>query len=162
MIVPITRAEAQKMVDEWHSHHDPHQGEKLALGWMDESGRLVACVVAGRPVAGPLDIRTTWEVIRLCVGPHAPRYAASRLLGALGRAAEACGVRRLVSYTRIDETGTCYLASGWHPTARVKGREHTTGNRAQRWLPGLYEPSTEIIDRVRWERGYDAMPRIEL
>jgi len=160
MIVPITRDEARAMVDLWHSHHDPHVGEKLALGWMDERGKLVACVVAGRPVAGPLDQRTTWEVTRLCVGPEAPRYAASRLLGAIGRAAEACGVRRLVSYTRVDEAGTCYLAAGCHPAARVKGREHTTGNRAQRWLPGLYEPSTEVVDRVRWERGPDAAPPI--
>lgn len=29
----------------------------------------------------------------------------------------------------------------------------SSGNRRQRHLPGLYVPSTEIIDRVRWERG---------
>jgi hypothetical protein len=23
-------------------------------------------------------------------------------------------------------------------------------------LPGLYEPSTEVVDRVRWERGPEA------
>jgi hypothetical protein len=161
MIVPIERAEARRFVGLYHSHHDPHVAEKLALGWMAD-GELVACVVAGRPIAGPLDQRTTWEVTRLCVGPRAPRFAASRLLGAIARAAEACGVTRLVSYTRIDERGTCYRAAGWHPTARVKGRRHDTGNRAARWLPGLYQPSTEIIDRVRWERGRDAAPPIAL
>lgn len=25
------------------------------------------------------------------------------------------------------------------------------GNKADRWLPGLYVPTTEIVDRVRWE-----------
>lgn len=30
---------------------------------------------------------------------------------------------------------------------------HDHGNRKTRWLPGLYLPSTEIVDRVRWERG---------
>lgn len=162
MIVPVDRAEARAMVDLWHRHHDPHVAEKLALGWMLPSGELVACVVAGRPIAGPLDQRTTWEVTRLCVGPDAPRFAASRLLGAIARAAESCGVTRLVSYTRFDERGTCYRAAGWHPTAVVRGRPHNTGNRAVRWLPGLYEPSTEIVDRVRWERGPAAAPAVDL
>ena len=66
------------------------------------------------------------------------------------------GARRCVSYTRADERGTCYRAAGWVATALVDGREHTTGNRALRWLPGLYAPSTEIVDRVRWEIGPDA------
>lgn len=82
MIVPIDREEARRFVALYHSHHDPHVAEKLALGWMVD-GELVACVVAGRPIAGPLDQRTTWEVTRLCVGPRAPRFAASRLLGAI-------------------------------------------------------------------------------
>lgn len=162
MIVPVDRAEARAMVAAWHSHHAPHVSEKLALGWMMPTGALVACVVAGRPIAGPLDQRTTWEVTRLCVGPDAPRFAASRLLGAIARAAEACGVARLVSYTRVDERGTCYRAAGWHPAAVVRGRPHDTGNRSLRWLPGLYEPSTEIVDRIRWERGRDAAPAIEV
>jgi len=61
------------------------------------------------------------------------------------------GVRRMVSYTRADEHGTCYRAAGWKPVATVDGRGWTTGNKAARWLPGLYEPTTEIVDRMRWE-----------
>ena len=57
MIVPVDRAEARAMVAAWHSHHAPHVSEKLALGWMMPTGALVACVVAGRPIAGPLDQR---------------------------------------------------------------------------------------------------------
>jgi hypothetical protein len=99
----------------------------------------------GVPAQG-LDDGATWEVTRLAVGPAAPRYAAGRVM-------DAAGITLQVSYTRVDEAGTCYKAAGWTPVAYVEGREHTTGNRALRWLPGLYEPSTEIIDRVRWERG---------
>lgn len=72
---------------------------------------------------------------------------------------DATGVQLGVSYTRVDEPGSCYLAAGWIPAALVEGRAHTTGNRAQRSLPGLYEPSTEIVDRVRWERGPRAAKR---
>lgn len=48
-------------------------------------------------------------------------------------------------------------AAGWRPVARVDGRAHDTGNRRGRWLPGIVEPTTEIVDRVRWEYGPDAL-----
>lgn len=52
-----------------------------------------------------------------------------------------------------------YRAASWRSCALTIGREHTTGNRSARWLPGLEaETTTEIIDRVRWERGPDAAP----
>lgn len=158
---PITRAAARAVVAKWHSHHTAHVGETLALGWF-VAGDPVACVVMGRPSARLLDDGVTWEVTRLCIGPDAPPCAASRLLGAASRAAEACGVRRLISYTRIDERGTCYKAANWHPAAVIAGREWSGSNKPGRWLPGLYTPSTEIVDRVRWERGPDAAPAIEI
>lgn len=158
---PITRSAARAVVAKWHSHHTAHLGETLALGWFSD-GDPVACVVMGRPSARLLDNGTTWEVTRLCIGPDAPPCAASRLLGAASRAAEACGIRRLISYTRSDERGTCYKAANWRPTAIVKGQPWTHGAKSTRWLPGLYEPSTEIVDRVRWERGPDAAPAIEI
>ncbi len=159
-IQPITRAAARECVAKWHSHHRPHIGETLSLGWV-ANGDVLACVVMGRPSARLLDNGTTWEVTRLCIGPDAPRFAASRLLGAASRASEACGVRRLISYTRADEAGTCYRAAGWHRTAVLKGQPWTHGAKETRWLPGLYEPSTEIVDRVRWERGAEAEPSID-
>lgn len=155
---PVTRAEARAAVREWHSHHKPHLGEKFALGGFIED-RLVAVAVWSRPVGPELaKTRFVWEMTRLVVGPDAPRFTASRPIGAATKVALAAGLRRLVSYTRIDERGSCYRAAGWHPTARVHGREHTTGNRSTRWLPGLYEPSSEVVDRIRWERGPDAAP----
>ena len=157
----ISRKAAREGVREWHSHHKPHVGERYALGGFDGDA-LVAVVVVSRPVAPALAEAGCLEVTRLAVGPDAPHCAASRLLGAAWKIAKVIGCRRMVSYTREDEEGTCYRAAGWVPTAVTKGREHTTGNRATRWLPGLYEPSTEIVDRVRWEIGPDAMPAIKV
>jgi hypothetical protein len=151
-IRPVTRKEARVVVAKWHSHHKAHVGELFALGGY-VGHECVAVVVMGRPVAPSLDDGETWEVTRLCVGPDAPRFAASRLLGAAGRVMDASGVQLGISYTRVDEPGTCYRASNWTPVGWVKGDSHTHGNRALRWLPGLYEPSSEVIDRVRWERG---------
>lgn len=151
-IHPVTRKMQRAAVARWHSHHRRSPpGERIALGAsIDE--KLVAVVVLGTP-AFALDDGTCWEVARLACGPDAPKYTASRLLGAAGRVMDAAGVTLQVSYTRVDERGSCYLASNWIPVEVVRGREHTTGNRAARWLPGLYDPGTEIVDRVRWERG---------
>lgn len=152
---PCSRKEAQRCVELWHSHHDPHVGELwTSRAVVDDV--TVAVVVIGRPVSPELDEQGAWEVTRLAVGPCAPKFTASRCLACAWTVARAYGCRRLVSYTRVDEEGTCYRAAGWVAVATVKGRPHDTGNRKNRWLPGFYEPSTEVIDRVRWEIGPDA------
>lgn len=117
---------------------------------------MLGAVIVGRPVAQGLQDGFTWEVTRLaCTGHDNAKHAASKLLGAAATASFARGIRRLVSYTRKDEDGTCYRAAGWIDVVGVRGRrwdEHNTRDRAQEWLPGLHEPTTEIVDRVRWEK----------
>lgn len=154
-LAPIPRAVARDAVREWHSHHKPHLGEVYAVGaHVDDA--LVGVVVVGRPSAIALAKAGVMEVTRLAVGPDAPHCCASFLLGSAWRAAAAMGCRRCVSYTRVDEDGTCYRAAGWVATSLVKADGWTHGNKAGRWLPGLYVPSSEIVDRVRWEIGPDA------
>lgn len=145
---PLSRDDANALVRQWHRHHKPVVGHCFAIGCAF-SDRLCGAVIVGRPVAPALQDGFTCEVTRLVTDgtPH----AASRLLGAAWRAARAMGYRRMVSYVRADEHGTCYRASGWRPVADVRGEAWTHGNKATRWLPGLYEPTTEIVDRVRWE-----------
>ncbi len=150
-IHPVTRKMQRAAVAKWHSHHKPTIGETIALGAFVD-GALVAVVVMGVPVAPALQDGKTWEVTRLAVGPDAPRYTASRLLGAAGRLMDAAGVERQISYTRSDESGTCYKAAGWVATGTVKADTHNHGNRAT-FLPGVWQHSTEAIDRTRWERG---------
>lgn len=159
-IRPVTRKIQRSLVARWHSHHLPTIGETIALGAY-VGPDPVAVLVLGVPVAPGLQDGVTWEVTRLAVGPDAPPYTASRLLGAASRAMDALGIRRQVSYTRIDERGTCYRAANWHPTAIVRADGGSHGNRAT-WLPGLHVRSTEVCDRVRWERGPDAAPAIDL
>ena len=150
-IHPVTRKIQREAVARWHSHHKPTIGETIALGGFVD-GVLVAVIVMGVPVSPALQDGKTWEVTRLAVGPDAPRFAASRLLGAAGRLMDAAGVERQISYTRADEPGTCYKAAGWVQTGTVKADTHTHGNRAT-FLPGVWQHSTESIDRIRWERG---------
>jgi len=145
---PLTLLEANRAVTLWHSHHKPVRGHRFSIG-AHVGGELVGAVIVGRPVAAGLQDGLTAEVTRLVTNGHA--HAASRLLGAAWRACRAMGFTRLVSYTRKDEAGTCYRAAGWLVVAEVNGREWQTGNKALRWLPGMYAPTTEIIDRTRWQ-----------
>ena len=152
-IRPITQKQSKAAVGAWHSHHKPHRGEKYSIGgFVGEV--LVAVVVVGRPVSATLQVEPcTLEVTRLAVGPDAPHCAASRLLGAAWRSASGMGCDRLISYTRVDEAGTCYRAAGWVPVALTKAEDWDHGNKSLRWLPGLYSPTTEVIQRGRWEIG---------
>lgn len=145
---PATLRDANALVARWHSHHKPVRGHLFSIGAYHK-GECVGVVIVGRPVAAGLQDGTTYEITRLCTNGH--RNAASKLIASAWRAARAMGVVRMVSYTRLDELGTCYRAAGWRPVSNVKGREWTSGNKRERWLPGLYQATTEIVDRVRWE-----------
>jgi hypothetical protein len=147
---PITLRAANQHVSKHHRHHKPVRGCVFCISVV-HCGEICGVVIVGRPVAPGLQDGVTFEVTRLCLIDGAPKNAASRLLGAAWRASKAMGVRRLVSYLRADESGDSYRAAGWVRAAGVKGREWNTGNKRERWLPGLYIPTTEIIDRTRWE-----------
>lgn len=151
-IVPVSLKQANATIAAWHSHHKPVVGHKFSLA-AEVDGKQAGVTIVGRPVAQSLDDGFTLEVTRSCVAaePGVLKNVASKMLGAATSAAEALGFRLVVSYTRKDEDGSSYRAAGWVDVAEVPGRGWTSGNKATRWLPGFYEPSTEIVDRVRWE-----------
>lgn len=157
VLVPLTRDGANEVVRRWHRHHKPVKGHRFAVGAVLEVGSedVVGCAIVGRPSAPTLDDGYTFEVTRHCtrgVEAHPEdKNVASKLLGACTRAGEAMGVRLMVSYTREDEDGAAYRACGWVPYGPIRGKSWDTGNKADRWLPGFYEPSSEVVDRVRWE-----------
>lgn len=147
---PITRDKANEIVSLWHSHHKPVRVHRFAIGAL-EGPDLVGVVIVATPVAPALCDGVTFEVTRLCTNGH--KNAASFLLGRAWAASKAMGVERLISYTRADELGTCYRAAGWSgELMRTRNDGWDTGNKSQRYLPGLYEPTTEIVRRVRWQR----------
>lgn len=144
--VPLTLKAARLYVGQLHRHHRPPQGGLFAIG-AESDGALVGCVIVGRPVAPALNDGFTAEVTRLTT--DGSRNACSLLYGAAWRAAKAMGYRRMVTYIRADEPGTSLRASGWIATAEVRGGKWD--HNAQKWLPSLYTPTTEIVERVRWE-----------
>lgn len=85
-------------------------------------------------------------------------HAGSMLLGAIVRACLAIGYTRIVSYTREDEAGTVYRAANWRPVSRTPARDWCKLRHAHKGLlPGIYEPATEVVARVRWETGPGAL-----
>lgn len=151
---PITRDAANAVIFRWHRHHDPVRVHRAACAAY-VLGELLGVAVWGNPKAPALQNGTTSEVVRLCCR-GGDRNVASRLLGAAWASDRALGVRRMVSYIRADEDGVCYRAAGWVATALVKPEHWNHGNKADRWLPGIYVPATEVVWRVRWEIGPDA------
>lgn len=148
-IRPCRRSDARAFVRDFHSHNKGSAAAdcfRLSAFVGDER---VAVSIMGEATAPELGSAQVWEVTRLCCGPRAPTFTASRLLGACGRVMDGAGVQLGVSYTRIDERGTSYLAANWIPVALSKGRRHDTGNRKGRGRSAQHE----IIDHVRWERG---------
>lgn len=155
-LVPMGRDQANEIVTRWHRHHKPVAGYKFATGAVLGADGVVACIIVSRPVSAELDDGFTFEVTRhTCRGGD--KNVASMLLGAARDAAFAMGYRCGVSYTRADEDGTAYKAAGWVAVADVKARGWQRGNgatdrgRKQTILPGFYEPSTDPVDRIRWE-----------
>ena len=146
---PVTLREANEVIEKWHSHHPKVKTKIFGVG-AEHEGEVVGVVVVERPIARMLTDGYTCEVSRLCTNGH--KNAASFLLGAVTRAARALGYRRVVSYTRTDELGTCYKAANWRPVAMTKpeawDRRNATGTL---FLPGFYTPNTETVARVRWE-----------
>jgi hypothetical protein len=158
-VVPISLEEARTFVGDHHRHSAPAGIARFAIG-LRSGDDMVAVSVVGNPKGQGLQNGLTFEVLRVASIALPRVNACSRLYGACARSALAMGFRRGVTYTRVDEPGSSLRASGWWPTARVDGRDWNTGNKQLRWLPGLYLPTTEVIDRIRWETGPDAAPEL--
>lgn len=162
---PLTRDEANAVVSAWHRHHKPVRQMMFAVAACVGQG-IAGVAIVEWPKAEAFGTGIVRELTRVATPNRArctrPSNAVSFLAAACWRSVREQGVRRFVTYTRIDESGASYRAAGFVPTAIVRGRPHDNSNHPGRWLPGLYEPSTEIVDRVRWEIGPDAAPAIRL
>jgi hypothetical protein len=142
-VIPITLAEANTLVSNWHRHHKPLAQSKFCIGvCVQDDGRLCGAAIVGRPVARLLDDGLTLEVNR-CVTDGTPN-ACSALYGAVARSAKAQGYCRVYTYTRVDEPGTSIKASGWildDPEIRARSWNMPGRRRVDR---------TEVVGRKRW------------
>lgn len=106
---PITLAEANEFVSQYHRNHKPVVGHKYSIAV--NNGTIRGVVIVGRPVSRHLDNGWTLEVNRCCT--DGTKNACSMLYAAAWRAAKAMGYKRLITYTLPQEGGASLRASGW-------------------------------------------------
>lgn len=137
---PLTLAAANAYVVDHHRHSKPVVGHKFSIG-CEVDGALVGVAITGRPVARELDDGWTAEVLR--VATDGTRNACSFLYGRARRAAAAMGYRRVITYTRDDETAASVRAAGFVHESKVRGRQWDCPSRPR-------QEALDVADRDRW------------
>lgn len=147
---PISLRAARRFVAEHHRHNQPTRGWLFGTAiYVDDE--LVGVGIAGRPLAQALQDGRTVEILRVCTIGN--RNAATRLYGALNRAAAAVGYVRSITYTLASEPGTSVRAAGYgDPTPVDSDRSWASRGRA-RYDADLWGQATRPDDaRIRWTR----------
>lgn len=140
---PLTFREACDLVHALHRRPKRPTGHKCSIGVVNGAGQLVAAMV-GRPAARHFDDGLILDTIRLVT--DGTRDCASKLLGAVCRAAGAVGHQRLITYTHATESGASLRGAGWvkvlGPSPR-RGWDTLTRPRPNR--------SSDHIARFLWQ-----------
>ena len=146
-IRPITFKAACAYIDEHHRHNKPPRGMEFCISVWDSSS-LAGVIVAGRPVARAFDDGRCLEVNRSCT--TGARNANSMLYGAARRAAWAMGYRRIITYTRADESGDSLRAAGFVMVGVIPARKSWAESSVK--LRGIRDQVGDGgVERVLWE-----------
>lgn len=150
IVVPIELSEANRLVAQWHRHHQPCQGHRFSLGCATVAGRICGACIVGRPVARLAGSpREVLEVTRL-VTDGTPN-SCSALYAAAARTGAAMGYLRIQTYILESEPGVSLRGSGWICEGDAGGGQwkHTDGKARrtdqptcmkQRWAKVLNAP----------------------
>jgi len=151
-VVPMSIAEANEFVKNFHRHNKPTQGGKFAIGATVE--QLFGVAIVGRPISATLDNGLTAEVLRVCVLDTAPKNTCSFLYGRCWRIWQQMGGKRMVTYTLQTESGSSLKGAGWKILGETQPH-NTWKNKTKRdgikrdWQPIYgqlkfrWEPSSE-------------------
>ena len=142
-MLPLTLAQANKLVLRWHRHHKPVIGYRFALG-VALADELIGAAIVGRPVAAECDHYSTAEITRLVTNGH--KNACSFLYAACARVAKEMGFWKIQTYILEDEPGTSLRAAGWQLEARTAG-----GNWNHSWRKGRREDQP-LCRKQRWAK----------
>lgn len=140
-LFPVTLAEANALVAQWHRHHRPVVGHRFSIG-VAIGAKCVGIAIVGRPVARRLDDGFTAEVTR--VATDGTPNACSKLLGAAWRAWRAMGGRKIVTYTLPEEGGASLRGAGWHCIGKAGGGSWNCKSR-----PRIDKHPLQV--KFRWE-----------
>lgn len=152
-IVPMSRADANRVVAAFHRHHKPVIGHRFALGVIDETDTVRGVAIVGRPVARMVDASMVCEVSR--VATDGVRNGCSMLLGAAARAARAMGYARIQTYTLPVEGGASLRGAGWVPDLQSAGGSWSRDNRAR-------EAAAPTCVKQRWVKDLQSARAVKL
>lgn len=138
---PITFKEAAEYIRQHHRHHLPPHGWKFGVA-VNDGEKVVGVIVIGQPIARHLNDGYTAEITRCCT--NGTKNACSMLYGAAKRAARALGYRRVITYTRTDESGISLGAAGYREVYRTKPQSWDRPGRPR-------VDKTEPFQRILWE-----------
>lgn len=116
--VPLTRDQANALIERLHRHHGRVVGYRFAVGAKQE-GELVGCAVVGRPSARLIPQFNVAEVTRLAT--DGSKNACSFLYGVASRVCKELGFEALFTCILDSESGTSLRAAGWQMVRTTKG-----------------------------------------
>jgi hypothetical protein len=120
VIVPVSLAQANAFVTQYHRHHKRAAGHKFSIG-VSDGEKLVGVAIIGRPVARAYDDGRTLEVARTCT--DGTPNANSALYGAAWRTVKEMGYDRLITYTQDGESGASLKGAGWRIVGQRPARK---------------------------------------
>jgi hypothetical protein len=126
-VKPLTLAQANTFISEFHRHHKPVVGHRFSIAAFVEEKCVGVCVV-GRPVARMVDQYAIAEVTRLA--SDGTKNVSSMLYGAAARACDAMGFESIQTYTLPCEGGHSLRASGWALEGEAGGGDWNWGGES--------------------------------
>jgi hypothetical protein len=160
VIVPLTLAQANALVAEWHRHHRPIPSHRFSIGLTDSEGRVIGAAIMQRPASASSDQYLTLEVARLVVDPNLPpradghaNAACSRLYGACARIAKEMGFLTVQTFILDTEPGTSLKAAGWTLDGRTQPSGWDRRKTEVGWhgrATSVYLRRNDIATKQRW------------
>lgn len=147
--VPITFDQAKQFIKVHHRHNKPPVGAKICIGMQAENHvTLTGVLVMGRPTARAYDDGITMEITRSCVIDC--KNANSFLYGTSRKVATLLGYKRLITYTRKDESGSSLKAAGFQLVA-VRPARKNWANSSIKLKSKRDATVEENVERCLWE-----------
>jgi hypothetical protein len=145
-LIPLTLAQANRLVGQWHRHHKLAVGHRWSIG-VRVGEALVGAVIVGRPVARMTPQYSVAEATRLVTNGH--QNACSKLYAAAARAAEAMGFDEIQTFILASESGVSLMAAGWsEDTERESsGGDWNRPSRGNRRTDQPQEPKRRFYKR---------------
>lgn len=139
-------------VDKWiaerHYLHCVPAGAVIRMCFKDEQGRVIGCMMWGRPVSRKIDQEKLLELQRMCFVDDTERFVESKSLALARRYIRRNHpkIKGLISYSSEGRghEGTVYEADGWYKLG---------GSSGGSWENREKRKNRDLSQKTRWTRS---------